>query len=273
MTIPVDGVAPILLAVLPISDSESCKTLLPHLRMVLYGLIKQKIQVVSYSCDGTELEWKVQRGILNEADEHLQYVIKNPRRGMPDTTVTIPVVDGQPICLLQDSKHALKTLWNNLFSGTRLLTLGNHTMLYSTIHDLAFSNGSPLYRRDVEKLDRQDDNAASRLFSADTLSYLTNHYPHRVGEIVYLFVFGDLIDAYQNRSISHCERVKMLLRARYFLDSWERFIGRAQYKRHLHFLSHEAIDILRQIIEGLLGLIYIYRDHLHNLDDINPLLP
>ena len=273
MTIPVDGVAPILLAVLPISDSESCKTLLPHLRMVLYGLIKQKIQVVSYSCNGTELERKVQRGILNEADEHLQYVIKNPRRGMPDTTVTIPVVDGQPICLLQDSKHALKTLRNNLFSGARLLTLGNHTMLYSTIHDLAFSNGSPLYRRDVEKLDRQDDNATSRLFSADTLSYLTNHYPHRVGEIVYLFVFGDLIDAYQNRSISHCERVKMLLRARYFLDSWERFIGRAQYKRHLHFLSHEAIDILRQIIEGLLGLIYIYRDHLHNPDDINPLLP
>ena len=146
-------------------------------------------------------------------------------------------------------------------------------MLYATIHDLAFANGSPLYRRDVEKLDRQDDNAASRLFSADTLSYLTSHYPDRVGEIVYLFVFGDLIDAYQNRSIPHRERVKMLLRARYFLDSWERFLAQSDYKKPLHFLSREAIDILRQIIEGLLGLIFIYRDHLRNSNDINPLLP
>jgi len=65
----------------------------------------------------------------------------------------------------------------------------------------------------------------------------------------------------------------MLLRARYFLDSWERFLEHTGYKRHLHFLSREAIDILRQVIEGLLGLIYIYRDHLQNPNDINPLLP
>lgn len=192
---------------------------------------------------------------------------------MLDTRITIPIIDGQPVSLLQDSKHALKTLRNNLFSGARLLTLGNYTMLYSTIHDLAFANGSPLYRRDVEKLDRQDDNAASRLFSADTLLYLTNHYPGRVGEVVYLFVFGDLVDAYQNCSIPHRERVKMLLRARYFLDSWERFLTRSGYKKHLHFLSHEATDILRQIVDGLMGLIYIYRDRLSNPDDINPLLP
>jgi hypothetical protein len=273
MTIPVDGVAPILLAVLPISDSENHETLLPHLRKLLRGLIREHIEAVSYSSDGTELERKIQRAILNEAAECLRYTIKSPQQGVPDTMVTVPIIDSQPISLLQDSKHALKTLRNNLFSGARLLTLGNYTMLYSTIHDLAFANGSPLYRRDVEKLDRQDDNAASCLFAADTLSYLTNHYSDHIGEIVYLFVFGDLVDAYQNRSISHHEQVKILLRTRYFLDSWERFLKHAGYKRHLHFLSREAIDILRQIIEGLLGLIYIYQDHLRNPNDINPLLP
>ena len=273
MTIPVDGIAPIVLAVLPISDSESSNALLPHLKTILLGLINQKIQVVSYSCDGTEVERKLQRLILGEADDRLQYTIKSPRQGMPDTTITIPVISGQPLCLLQDSKHALKTLRNNLFSGARLLTLGNHTMLYTTIRDLAFSNGSPLYRRDVEKLDRQDDNAATRLFSADTLLYLSNHYPDRTGEIVYLFVFGDLIDAYQNRSLPHHERVKMLLKAKYFLDYWGRFITHAKYKKSRHFLSREATDILRQIVEGLLALIYVYRDHLTNPDDINPLLP
>lgn len=273
MTIPVDGIAPIVLAVLPISDSENSGDLLPHLKKILLGLISRKIQVVSYSCDGTEVERKLQRLVLDETGDRLRYTIKGPRPGMPDTTIIIPVINGQPLCLLQDSKHALKTLRNNLFSGARLLTLGNHTMLYATIRDLAFSDGSPLYRRDVEKLDRQDDNAATRLFSADTLLYLTNHYPDRVGEIIYLFVFGDLIDAYQNRSLPHLERIKMLLRAKYFLDYWTRFITHAKYKKSLHFLSREATDILRQIIEGLLGLIYLYRDHLANPNDINPLLP
>lgn len=103
--------------------------------------------------------------------------------------------------------------------------------------------------------------------------YLTNHYPDRVGEIVYLFVFGDLVDAYQNRSIADFEPVKMLLRARFFLDSWECFLARSGYKKHIHFISREATDILRQIIEGLLGLIYIYRDHLHNPGNVNPLIP
>lgn len=273
MTIPVDGIAPLLLAVLPISESETHVTLLPHLKTILHGLIKEKIQIISYSCDGTELERKIQQDILNGAGERLQYTIKNPRKGIPDTTITIPVIDGQPVSLLQDSKHALKTLRNNLFSGARLLVLGNYTMLYSTIHDLAFASGSPLYRRDVEKLDRQDDNTASRLFSANTLSYLASHYPDRVGEIVYLFVFGNLIDAYQNRSIPHHERVKMLLRARYFLSFWECFLVCSGYKKHLHFLSREATEILQQIIEGLLGIIYIYRDHLCNPNDTNPLLP
>ena len=270
MTIPVDGIAPIILAVLPISDSESSASLLLRLQKILLGLIDKKIQVISYSCDGTEVERKLQRLILGKADTHLQYKIKSPRPGIPATTIKIPVINGQPLCLLQDSKHALKTLRNNLFSGARLLTLGNHVILYATIRDIAFSNGSPLYRRDVEKLDRQDDNAASRLFSADTLSYLTSHYPDHAGEIVYLFVFGDLVDAYQNRSLSHCERIKMPLRAKYFLDYWKQFIAHAGYKKNLHFLSREATDILRLIIEGLLALVYLYRDHLTNPDDINP---
>jgi hypothetical protein len=135
---------------------------------------------------------------------------------------------------------------------------------------MAFEDGCPLFHRDVEKLDRQDDNAATRLFSADTLKYLADHHPEYLGEIVYLFVFGELIDAYQNRSISHAERVKLVLRARYFLDSWSSFLDLSGYKMSLYFLSREAVDIARIIIEGYLALIYIHRDH---TDGVFPLLP
>jgi len=101
-------------------------------------LIKEKIQVVLYFCTGTEVEWKIQQGILKGARECLQYMIKSPQPGMPDTTVTIPIINGQPTSLFWDSKHASKTLQNNLFSGTHLLILGNYTLLYATIHNLAF---------------------------------------------------------------------------------------------------------------------------------------
>ena len=70
ITIPVDGIAPIILAVLPISDSESSASLLPHLKKILHGLIERKIQVVSYSCDGTEVERKLQKLILDKARDH-----------------------------------------------------------------------------------------------------------------------------------------------------------------------------------------------------------
>ena len=100
--------------------------------------------------------------------------------------------------MVQDSKHALKTFQNNLFFGARLLTFGNHTAIYQHILEVASGEGSPLFNRDVVKLDQQDDNAAVHLFSADFLQYLSSHHPNYIGEIVYLFVFGELVDAYQN---------------------------------------------------------------------------
>jgi hypothetical protein len=174
--------------------------------------------------------------------------------------------------MIQDSKHALKTFRNNLFSGARLLTFGNYTAIFQRIRDMAFETGSPLYRRDVDKLDRQDDNAASRLFSADVLQYLSDHHPDQVGEIVYLFVFGELIDAYQNRSIFHHERLKLVLRARYFLDSWETFLSQSGYKKSQYFLSREAVDIARIIIEGYISLVFVHRDHTSGMVPLIPWL-
>ena len=121
--------------------------------------------------------------------------------------------------MIQDSKHAAKTLRNNLFSGARVLTLGNHVAMYSYVHDMAFSSlpGCPLYHQDVEKLDQQDDNAVTRLFLAVALDFVTKQHPNHLGLVVYLFVMGEVVDAYQSQTISHLEQVKMVLRCQYFL--------------------------------------------------------
>jgi hypothetical protein len=260
---------PLIVAALPIPNNLDAQTLLLYLEKILHGLLKHKVPVISYACDGTEIERSIQRLLVAKATKKIKHVIKGPHPGA-DVDISIAIIQGQPICMIQDSKHALKTFRNNLFSGARLLTIGNYTAIFQHIRDMAFESGSPLYHRDVEKLDRQDDNAATRLFSADVLKYLSDHHPDCIGEITYLFVFGELIDAYQNRHISHIERFKMVLRARYFLDAWEIFLAHSGYPKVQYFLSREAVDIARIIIEGYISLVLVHRDH---LPVVLPLLP
>jgi hypothetical protein len=240
------------------------------LDQVVNGLIDHNIKVISYACVGTQVERNVQDLFVKQAPEKVKHLIEDPHGKGPPIRIVIAVVRGQPICMIQDSKHALKTFRNILFSGARLLALGSYTAIYSRIREMAFADGSPLFHRDVERPDRQDDNAANRLFSADTLKYLADHHPEYLGEIVYLFIFGELVDAYQNRAMCHADRVKLVLRARYFLDSWSTFLDVAQYNKSVYFLSREAVDIARIIIEGYLSLLYIHPDHITGLF---PLLP
>lgn len=171
--------------------------------------------------------------------------------------------------MIQDSKHGAKTFRNNAFSGARLLVLGNYTVQYSQFRSIAFEDG-PLYHWDVEKLDRQDDGAATRLGSADVFQWLTNKYPQLLGPVVYLFIFYELIDAYQNRRMKPVDRAHLALRALFFMEMWEDFLENAKYPKGKHFLSHEACDITHFLIHGLLQLIIVYRNH---LDGIYPLLP
>lgn len=246
-------------------DAETLPNLL---KKVIDGLIGVGISIVSYACDGTEVERAVQKMFLDRFTMKYEYKIKNPRINSSDTTIVYGIYHDQAICMVQDSKHALKTLQNNLFSGARLLVFGNFTAMFQRISLAAEGTGSLLYNRDMNKVDRQDDNAAVRLFSADTLKYLADNHPNFTGKIVYLFVFGELIDAYQNRKISHAERLKLVLRTRYFLESWEVFLNKSGYRKDHYFISREASDIIRIIIEGFIALIIIYRDHIHG-----PLLP
>ena len=129
---------------------------------------------------------------------------------------------------------------------------------------------TPLYQRDVHKTDWQDDNAAAHLFSAPTLKFLCEKHPEYLGEIIYLFVFRELIDAYQNRNIGHQERIKLVLRARYFVDSWRTYLEHTEYSETKYLLSCESVDIIHYLIDGLIGLVLVYRDH---LDSHIPLLP
>ncbi|KAK7448058.1 hypothetical protein VKT23_013815 [Stygiomarasmius scandens] len=271
LQVPLPKMPPIVLTALPIPDNMKVPNLLQLHKDIIHGLLDAKINVISYSCDGTENERSVQRSFLEAADLYVRVNIPDPGDGHTAPQIYIGFFRGQPIVMIQDSKHALKTARNNLFSGARLLVMGNYVAMYEQVRELAYEEGSPLYLRDVEKLDRQDDNAAARLFSAATIQFLTEHHPDHVGLIVYLFVFGELCDAYQNRHIPHSERILMVLRTRYFLDMWQKYLDCIPtYSRKQNFVSRKFTDIVDLLVTGLISLIIVHRDH---LGETFPLLP
>ena len=70
--------------------------------------------------------------------------------------------------------------------------------------------------------------------------------------------------------MKHIECAQLALRALFFMEMWEQFLDTVGYPKAKHFLSHEACDITRFLIHGLLQLIFVYWDL---LDDVYPLLP
>lgn len=246
------------------------------------------MKLISYSCDGTEIERALERAFIAVATSAEDFLIPHPKPGEDPLIFKIYFYDGHPIVVLQDSKHGLKTVRNNLFSGARFLVIGNYPAYYEQIRVLAHDPRGPLYIRDVDNADKQDDRAAVRLTSAASLEFLIDqeeqHYKEsntrdsgappflsRLGVITYLFIFGELIDAYQNRRIGWSTRLLMVLRAKFFVEMWKSFLGAAGYAQGRHFISREADDIVNYLINGLVGLMIIHRDYLD--DDSYPLLP
>lgn len=229
LQIPLPGISPLVLAAKAIPNSLTAPQLLPLSFDLIKGLISRKIKVISYSCDGSEVERSVQKQIVEKADYKYTYQIRHPIDGQPPIITTIAVIDGQPVAMVQDSNHGLKTSRNNLFTGAKLLTIGGHVAMFQYARQVAFESGSPLYHRDVEKLDRQDDNAAIRVHSGSHITYLAKNHPQLLGHIIYLFINGELIDAYQNRNIPHLERIKMVLREKFFYQMWRSFLKAAGY--------------------------------------------
>ena len=186
--------------------------------------------------------------------------------------IELAFIGRSPFVTVQDPKHLLKTFRNNLISGARLLVFPNTVAMYSQIRDMAVSGTSPIFIRDIDKLDRQDDNAATRLFCANTLEWLQIHHPEELGLSMYLFNIGELIDAWQNRSISIIERIHMVFRTHFFMELWERFLSVAKYTKAKHYLSPQCADITKTVIEAFLETVILYRDHLEG-EGIVPMFP
>lgn len=69
------------MAAMPISNSLNAVALYPMSWKLIDGLIQRGVQVISYACDGTEVEHAVQCLLVEHADSHLHYNIKSSQHG------------------------------------------------------------------------------------------------------------------------------------------------------------------------------------------------
>lgn len=259
LTIPLAKIPPIILAAVVRGGSERATDLKVMHDQVITLLHNAHIYPVSLSSDGSEVERSVQRMIHQSAPDLLRYTIVHE---LPNCTVNleIPLIYDHPSVIVQDSKHALKTARNQTLTGARILVLGNYTIHFAQLQDMAQNPASPLQSRDIINVDKQHDGAAARLFSAEALDFHLTNYSEQRGLATYLFVIGELVDAWQSRNIPHIERVRMVLRARYFLMAWRTHIARhPDHDVNTQFISRSSYDIFLTLSDSLISLIITYR--------------
>ena len=253
-------VPPIVLAAIPRGGlGDSAEQLLYLHNQIIELLSEYDCYPIGGAVDGTETERKVQR-LIDHTHPTVRYKIAatHPRASFELITA---IVNEHPFVNGQDSKHGAKTARNQALTGARSITLGRYSIQYSMLFQLAHESGSPLMVRDVERLDRQDDRAAARFLSSALLFHISKCHPDWVGLAVYIFITGGIFQAWQNRSISHKDRLKLVLRGRYFLQFWrEHTICHPFHSLNINFISRESFDILTIICESYIKLLRIYRD-------------
>lgn len=253
------GIPPFILAILTIGKSTA-QDRADSTSRVLVLLAKYDLRPCSFAADGAAVERGAQRIITDNAPDFMRLTISN---SIPTLTLHLksPIINGVPMTMTQDSKHAAKTARNQTMTGARILTTGDKCIHFGLILDVGLDPLGPLFQRDVERVDRQDDRAAARFFSAEMLAFVAKTQPGETALIVYLFCLGELFDAWQNRTIIHAERIRMVLRARLFLVTWRQHVVlHPKYSTHRQFISREAYDILLTNCDSLVLLVVTYRN-------------
>ncbi|KDQ06616.1 hypothetical protein BOTBODRAFT_74218, partial [Botryobasidium botryosum FD-172 SS1] len=260
--IPLPGIPAFVVAAKCLGEDSDAQQLV-EMDASLFDLLRtQGIRPCSIAADGAEVERSVQRQ-LAISNEFYTYTIYH---ALPTLTLVLqtPIVDGIPVVMVQDSKHAYKTARNQLLAGARFLVMGDHPLHYEQLHNIAHSPIGPLFVRDVEKVDKQDDRAAARLFSPETIEFLCKlqEGPKPLGLIVYLFIIGEILDAWQNREIPHIKRIQLGLRARAFLMAWHTHVKvHPDHTTHVQFISSQSHKILLSMCDSLILLVIVYRKY------------
>ncbi|PKY48484.1 hypothetical protein RhiirA4_422203 [Rhizophagus irregularis] len=275
LQVPLPKFPPVIVALIPTKNDNAKEIFALHQKLIEIAA-DLELHIISIGSDGAAPEFQAQN-LLQSTKTRNRVQHRNSQFGINFNCPIFPKVG--PLIRVQDPKHGKKTARNAVMSGARLLTFGNSTVRFDQLLKLSLQEDSIMYKRDVIKLDRQDDNAAYRVFCSKNLAQVLDEEgtlsSESRGLFVYLFVMGELLDSYLNRNVTHHERIEMAMTAYFFLHLWKYHIETLNnlYPSYIsiskNFLSMQTFNIMISLVESLILLIKIHRDYYKNI----PLLP
>ncbi|KAG6895279.1 hypothetical protein C0992_002217 [Termitomyces sp. T32_za158] len=268
--IPLPQIPPQIVAALPTISGGDSSYIYSQQIKALKMAGNLKLLVVSFAADGASAELSAQNMMDKEASEVEPIVYEYPLYGI---YLKAPVFrDTGPLVSITDPPHARKTCRNQPQHGTHTASLGIGYLVNRSLVDLYNCPDSGLVLRDVENTDKQDDGAARRAFHESALRSLTSQSldgsvvvkEDLLGIFVYLFVFGNLFDAWISRTMTVRDRILSALRARFFLHIWRKHITKLAsvfpdlYSTARSFISPASFHIFNRLCDTLVLLALVY---------------
>ncbi|KAJ9096752.1 hypothetical protein QFC21_005022 [Naganishia friedmannii] len=255
------GTPSILVAAFAIGAGITADQLFPLMKEVIrqldrVGLAKRVVSIVS---DGAPTETAAHDGMIRSYTL-MQTRLPAPSNRFAEIVINYSIIGGTKTVALVDAKHTSKNAMNAQCSGARVLILGDHIVTYSQLLEVIQTSRSPLFKSDVVKSDRQDDQRMERYLSPDTIDYVITNMPGDLGFHVYLYIFGELHSAVQSWTLPHATRIQMLLTTEYFLQGWQTFVEQHPDYGPTQFLSHGFFKIVKRLIRGVIGLILLFKE-------------
>ncbi|PLW51200.1 hypothetical protein PCANC_11431 [Puccinia coronata f. sp. avenae] len=200
--VPLPRIPAFVVALIASYNDEDAEDIASSHISVLDCCSKAGMSIVSIGSDGAAAELSPLRLVQKSVDQYLCFekadagiLIQVPLMGKPP----------QPVVPVQDPKHARKTASNQLLSGAWLLSFGKFCANISHLVALLGESLS-LYSRDVLNCDKQDDGRAYRTMNWETFE-ASLASPQYTGLSIYLYLFGELTDAWLSPSMIHLDRI------------------------------------------------------------------
>ncbi|POG69476.1 hypothetical protein GLOIN_2v1427013, partial [Rhizophagus irregularis DAOM 181602=DAOM 197198] len=269
LQIPLPKFPPIAVEIIPNKGNDNSKTISQlHKKLIQEIAFQLEIHILSIGSDGAITEFQAQQSIIDIQTSQRLFI----REPTLNINFSCPIFDKiGPVVRVQDPKHAKKTARKAIISGAQLLTFGISSVRYDHLLTLIKQHDSIMYKNDVIKLDKQDDAAAYRTFcSANFKQCLTHDFQVKVGmkgTIIYLFIMGEIVDCYLNRTISPIERVRMAMTGYFFLHLWRFHITTLHQKYQdfvsikQNFLADQSFAIFSSLCESMVLLVKTHRDY------------
>ncbi|EGG02170.1 uncharacterized protein MELLADRAFT_91589 [Melampsora larici-populina 98AG31] len=224
LQVPLPNVPTFVVALISSREDESAEDIKAQHLQFINLLESVGIRLISLGSDGAASEVLAQELLVNSATEHLEF-------SAPKLSVNIRVpllgASKRPVVVVQDPKHARKTASNQLLSGARFLAFGRFNVNLDQLLTLLQTEECPLGYKDVLNTDKQDDGRAYRTFSEDTFKAACAQ-PDCLGLVLYLYIFGELVDSWLNQSMPHRERIISSYTAVFFVRKWKAYLLKRQ---------------------------------------------